>query len=567
MKNVIRYILLISILSLTDATSLKAQYYSVNFDYQTIAAMVASFAAEAGTEELNQQTTAQIADSYGYSEVATAGIYASKLLDRNALKSVNGFANADENYYYTKIYRLVANKIIPRTIKVTQKLVKEPSTAIYWGSHLMKAMEDTKSLCNQFSALCTNSKLSFSDINFLEFAGTLSDAFNLQQFGDFASLFDSMSDIGKNFTTKNIENEFDNLQNMAVGLASAGSSDVSNLFSSSAFNSTFLQNVSKITATADKYSNMWSALQKSANNTIKSITDGDIVDISSILTTSNGNSSAWISAYSSSSDAQYYKQKVYIYCGSETYYEDTYDSYSMDWNNFMDVMNAKLKDANSNDEGKTYHIGYGTKQYYTASNVRKLNGANLANFVTKCSGSGKLIDGSFQYKCGKCGKTPSEHTKQCSMSTSLTDCSVSYAELDKGISDTQAQMDNIQQQIDALNARNAEILKEMASLSISSSEYKSLQTEYQSNRSKITTLQQQYDALSVTLAGYKSAKQEAIDFENSQTDDQDRIPSVMLELQKNFSLEWTEDGHWEGYTFVRKATMKGLKSTINASSG
>lgn len=66
--------------------TIKAQYYSVNYDYQTIAAMVATYGAEAGTEGMTKQNTSNIAESYGYSEVATAGIFASKLLDRNALK-------------------------------------------------------------------------------------------------------------------------------------------------------------------------------------------------------------------------------------------------------------------------------------------------------------------------------------------------------------------------------------------------------------------------------------------------------------------------------------------------
>lgn len=673
MKNVIKNILLISILTLVDVTSVRAQYYSVNFDYATIAAMTAGFATEAGTELLHRENTSKIAESYSYSEVATAGIFASKLLDRNALKSTSGFGDPDENYYYRKIYRLVANKIIPRTVKVTEKLVRDPSTAIFWGSHLLKVMADTKSLCNQFSAVCTNSTLKFEDINFLEFAGTLQNVFNLQNLTDFVSFFDNIANIGQNFSTENIENEFDNLQNLAVGLAGAGSEGVTDLFNGSAFSGTFMDNVGKIVQKVDSCSTMWNQLQGNASSVIGQLTSGDMEDISALFTTSNGGDNSWISHYMTNSDAQYYKQRVYIYhtdsgsetlckyepptdndailygdhytrfptdqqyyymsdaernqalqnsynhagwsqamvdeknrsndgysyymstwshgysCyhtrngnfngyyaysiaysvtvtrswyNTETYYEDVYDSYSMDWNTFMNVMNAKLQEANQNDQGKVFRIGYGNKQYYTASNERKLKGATQANFVTQCESNGKIIDGSFQYKCSGCGGSPNEHTKRCSMATSLQNNDFDYEEINRAITETEQQMTQKQSQINAYNTRNREILNQLGKLSISSDEYRQLQTEYQTNRNEINALQAEYDALNENLQGYKNAKQEAIDFENSQTDSHSRIPSVMHELQKNFSLEWLEEGHWEGYTYVRKANMKGLKSVV-----
>lgn len=667
MKNVILNILLALVLTLVDVTSLKAQYYSVNFDYKTIAAMVEGYAAQSGTELLYRENTNQIADAYSYSEVATAGIYASKLLDRNALKSANGFGDPDENYYYRKIYGLVANKIIPRTVKVTEKLVRDPGTALFWGSHLVRAMADTRSLCNQFSAVCTNSTLNFDAINFLEFAGTLQKVFNLQGNTDYIALFENLANIGLNFSTENIESEFDNLQNMAVGLANAGSSDISSLFNGSSFNGTFLDNVGKITDMADKYSTMWNALEGTATSTLNELTSGDLSDISRLFTTSSSGSSSWISAYTTNSNSTYYKQRVYIreagsdteivcsyrppvdmesYARSDQYYrvrtsrelydlmqsednpalqnsyrhagwsnqtvaqrnasddgytysmtvssnvssynnngstgfaiaysitvtrkrnqsqvlyEDTFDSYSMDWNTFMSIMQAKLDDANRNGEGKRYQIAYDDRIYYTASDERKLKGATQANFVTQCESSGKIIDGTFQYKCENCGGSPNAHTRQCSMATTLLNNGFSYEEINKAIAETEDKISEVQSMITQLNKRNRDILKELGSLSITTDEYKALQTEYQANRSHVTTLQKELDTLNSNLEGYKKARQEAADYENSQTDSEQRIPSVMHELQGNFSLEWLEEGHWEGYTFVRRANMKGLKAIV-----
>ena len=59
MKYALRNIFLITLLALGDVTSLKAQY-SVNYDYQTIAAMVSGYATQAGTEVLHQNNVSKI---------------------------------------------------------------------------------------------------------------------------------------------------------------------------------------------------------------------------------------------------------------------------------------------------------------------------------------------------------------------------------------------------------------------------------------------------------------------------------------------------------------------------
>lgn len=665
MTRCIRCLILFCLLTLAGNHLVRAQYNSTNYDYATIAAMVSGYGAEAGIEMMYQQNTSKIAESYSYSEVATAGIFASKLLDRNALKSSSGFGNPDENYYYRKIYRLVANKIIPRTISVTEKLIKDPSTAIYWGSHLLRVMADTKSLCQQFSTVVTNSTLDFNDIPFLAFNATLQQVFDLQTLGNIRNTLENLANIGGNFTTENIENEFDNLQNLAVGLAGAGSSSIESIISGSAFEGTFKDNVSQIHQLVENNTTMWNNFSAVANSTLSSFTNANLDDITAIITTNHGDTDGWISSYSSGSDSQYYKQRVYIYnidSGSETifsymppfdeksikygdhwyrintstpdfypnasqreaalqnseahagwsrskveqmnrlndgyaysidywsssrtfsnsnqyvkayayeiyvtrtwhnkdiYYEEVFDSYSMDWNTFVNKMNAILKDANSNEQGKVYSITYDKKYYYTASNARKIAGATQANFITKCEGSGKIADGSIQYKCSYCGRSPNEHTKQCSMVTSLHDNDFDFQEINKAIDCKQNELDAIQRQIDALNAENRSLITQINNAT--AEEAISLRAKYNENRNLISDLQKQYDSINQELTDLKSAKQEATEFENSQTDDTNRIPDIMHNLQTNFQLEWIDEGHWEGFTFVRQANMRNLKSVV-----
>lgn len=652
-------------IALTGVLPVRAQYYSVNYDYATIGAMVAAFGTEAATEALHQQNTSKILDSYTSAEVATAGIFASKLLDRNALKSASGFNTPDENYYYNKIYRIVANKVIPRTISVTQKLLRDPVTAIHWGPHLLRVMTDTKSLCQQFSAVVTNSELNFNDVPFLEFTQTIQNVINLTGIGnvDFMSFFDNLGNIGSQFTASNLETEFGNLENLAVGLAGAGGNNENG----SLFNDTFQGNVGQISGMVSGQASMFDQFANTAGNTINGLLSSNMGDLSNVLTSTVGGDNSWISQYNNSSNSQYYTQRVYIYhtdsgseqiakytpptddnsilygdhwyridttdpnfypdanqrevalqnseahagwsrnkvnqmnqthdgynysisywssayilsrsksgqyakayayeitvnrswYNTETYYEETFDSYSQNWTVFMNAMNARLEEANRNEEGERFYIGYDSKRYYQATDARKVAGASSATFTLTCHSDGKIAEGNIQYKCSRCGGSPNEHTKQCSMATSLSGGDFDYSEINNAIADTERQMQDVQRQIDALNSRNKDILSQLSK--VSNEEATALRNEYSQNRQKIQDLQSQYDQLNETLNGYKNAKAEAQQFESTQTDSSNRIPSVMLNLRNNFQLEWLEEGHWEGFTFVRKANMRNMKSEV-----
>ena len=79
-----RYLLIITLMYCALAP-VKAQYYSVNFDTKTVAAMSAAFNTEAATEMYYAEQLAKIRKSYQAAEVAAAGIFAGKYLDSKAL--------------------------------------------------------------------------------------------------------------------------------------------------------------------------------------------------------------------------------------------------------------------------------------------------------------------------------------------------------------------------------------------------------------------------------------------------------------------------------------------------
>ena len=134
-----------------------AQYYSVNYDARTVAAMAAAFGTEAVAESYYREQVDDILKHYTAAEVAAAGIFSSKFLEHKALSDLGIWCSSTENYYYRRIYHMVAEKIMPKIWVVAKLMLRSPQTAIHWGSYLMKVCDDTKSLCMQFESVVTNS--------------------------------------------------------------------------------------------------------------------------------------------------------------------------------------------------------------------------------------------------------------------------------------------------------------------------------------------------------------------------------------------------------------------------
>ena len=239
----------------------KAQYYSINVDYGTMAAMSEAFTTEAAMEALHNENLQKIYDSYKAAEVASAGIFSSKYLDRKALTNLNLWDDRQENYYYNRIYKIVSRRIIPKMIVCAQLMIEDPSTAIYWGSYLLKTCDDVKSLCQQFENIVTNSTLSFNDIAFLEISEELKAVFNLANLGgiDWKELFEHLGDdIEGAFTEENLKADLDNLIGKGVGLANAGfSNGVNQLLQGTSFGGTSMEKVGSVLTLADNVRSMY----------------------------------------------------------------------------------------------------------------------------------------------------------------------------------------------------------------------------------------------------------------------------------------------------------------------
>lgn len=686
-------VIIILILTLAGLFPVRAQYYSINVDYGTMAAMSEAFTTEAAMEALHNENLQKIHDSYKAAELASAGIFSSKYLDRKALTSLNLWDDRRENYYYNRIYKIVSRRIIPKMVICAQLMVEDPSTALYWGSYLLKTTEDVKSLCQQFENIVTNSTLSFNDIAFLEISENLKAIFNLANLGgiDWKELLEHLGDdIEGAFTEDNLKDDLDNLINKGVGMAQAGfSNGVDQLLQGTNFGGTFMEKLGSVITLADNIKSMYDQYKDlSATQVITAVIGQD--NINSLFKLSDYNLTRWIDDYASAAQGSYYTQRVYIYrsdAGSEilcnyyppmdensilygaewyrinttdpyftpstaqyetalhnseghagwsrdrvsqlnagndgnTYtmnqsclsytlrksksgqygkayaysiqvtkswnvreevYEEVFDSYSMDWNTFMAQMNARLAQYNANGDHQeigspedldeyiathpsesnyTYYIGYDERSYYQAANAQRVAGAASATFSITCHEGGLLGKGSTTYKCGDCGSSPSSHTKQCSMYTTLSQSSsFDTSGLQSQLTQLQQEAASLQGQIDVLNKENSDILRQM-SQAATTEEYYQFQATYNTNREKIKELQAQLDAVNLKITETRNAIAEAEEGESAETDDYNRIPQLMKTMEDAYGINWTDNGSWTGYTFIRNGTVGSVKGTV-----
>ena len=308
-----RILLILSFVVCVLATA-NAQYYSVNFDKKTVAAMATAFGTEYAAEAYYDQQVAEILKHYNAAEVASAGIFAGKFLERKALTDLGLWNSSTENYYYQRIYYMVADKIMPKIWTVAKMMINSPQTALYWGSYLVKTCDDTKNLCMQFESVVTNSTLTFSDIQFLEINKEIAAIFKLSEIGgvDWKAMLDDIAKVPGNFTKENLKADIDNLYKMGASLASSGLSNIGNaLLQKNSFNDLFNGKVSKIVDIYENYSSLFESLDNSVSNTLLSMIGGKD-NVAKLFNISDYNLTSWMTDYMDETNGNYYTQRWYI---------------------------------------------------------------------------------------------------------------------------------------------------------------------------------------------------------------------------------------------------------------
>ncbi len=649
-------------------TSKAYVWYSVNIDRKTVAEMVAAYGAVTTSEMYYNEQVKAILDRYSAAEVAAAGIFMSKYLDRKARTDLGIWASSTENYYYRRIYSLVSAKIMPKTWTVAQMMLHSPQTALYWGSYIFKICMEVESLCMQFESIVTNSSLSFKDIVFLQIAPEFQAIFALAHSGDidWKRFFDDLGKIDSHFTKENLKADIDNLYQMGVGIANAGAGNMMNaILGGSSFNDIVNGNIAAIANAAESSYRFYKALDNNMKGTVLSMLGGP-ENIARLFSIDSYNMTSWMTDYLRETMGQYYTQRWYIYrrdsgtevlcnyypptddnsilygsewtrfnttdanfypnasqteqilSNSENYagwsrarirtlnnsndgynyyisssrqayilskkskqyakayaysiyayrtwnwteevYEDVFDSYSMDLATFQKLMNARLSEYNDNENGYVYYIGYDAKNYYNATDESKLQGTESVIISVTCHDGFTLGQGNSQYKCKKCGSSVNSHTKDCAMSTTLTDGGFDTSDLDALENDYLARIASAQREIDRLTTENRTLARQIALASPEQAAI--LRQQYNDNKDRIDELNKEITELNGKLADVRSAKEEAAAAEDAQTDDYYRIPAIMNDCRTAYDLNWTDNGYWSGNSFVRHATSGSMNAQL-----
>ncbi|KAA4738722.1 hypothetical protein F3B47_18040 [Bacteroides fragilis] len=659
------------VLALTFVQRIHAQYYSVNYDARTVAAMAAAFGTEALAESYYREQVDDILKHYTAAEVAAAGIFASKFLEHKALSDLGIWSSNTENYYYRRIYHMVAEKIMPKIWVVAKLMLRSPQTAIHWGSYLVKVCDDTKNLCMQFESIVTNSSLSFKDIAFLEINREVAALLNLSELGGirWKQLMDNLARVPENFTKEHLAGDLDKLYEMGVGLATSGVENLGDaLLQTSAFHDLIGGKISEIGNLYDHYGDLFEQAENGVGGLLLDVVGG-ADNVAGLFDFGNYDLTSWMTDYLDEGMGNYYTQRWYIarreqgsvalcdyypptddnsilngsawtrfqtgdanfypnasqreqtLANSEhhagwsrsrvqqlngsndgnTYnisyrmqsyiikkgkkqtkkayayeihvtqswnretvvYEEVFDSYSMDLNTFKAQLNARLSEFNDNEEGYVYYIASDGRNYYQATDAGKLQGCESVTISVTCSDGATLGQGSTQYKCRKCGSSLNAHSKECVMQTTVTENELDFSELDAQIQEADSRVAALESQVTTLERENEDLLKKIAGASVEdAARYRQ---QYNANRKRIEELESELTAWRKKQQDYKAAREEAAGDNSVPTDDYYRLPAIMQDCRAAYSLKWKDGGTWNGYTFVRKATMPNINGEITFS--
>ena len=149
------------------------------------------------------------------------------------------------------------------------------------------------------------------------------------------------------------------------------------------------------------------------------------------------------------------------------------------------------------------------------------------------------------------------------MQTTVTENELDFSELDALIQEADSRVSALESQVATLERENEDLLKKIAGASVEdAARYRQ---QYNANRKQIEELESELAAWRKKQQDYKAAREEAAGDNSVPTDDYYRLPAIMQDCRAAYSLTWKDGGSWNGYTFVRKATMPNINGEITFS--
>ena len=114
----------------------------------------------------------------------------------------------------------------------------------------------------------------------------------------------------------------------------------------------------------------------------------------------------------------------------------------------------------------------------------------------------------------------------------------------------------LQKELDELNKEYDQIRRKLNSAT-TTEERDKYREQLNKIQETIKEKQLKYDGLRHSITSVEQAIIEAEEGEQVQTDDYNRIPQIMKSMKSAYEIAWSEEGHWEGDSFIRKGTMGG----------
>lgn len=365
-------------------------WVSVNIDQKTIEAMTEGYAEELAAELLNEQSISKILDHYTSAEVATAGIFASKWLDRQAMKNVGPFGSAQENYYYVRIWNMVKMRIMPKIWDVASLMIQYPERAIYWGPFLFKVCEDTRQLCMTFSSVVTNCRITFQDIVFYTISDDLKDLFDLTKLGtvDWKNLWEKLGDFGSGLTKEDLLEDLEGLMQAGSSIASAGGAVLNDAWmNASKAGNVFSMKPAEIIELYDEFKELYEVFNNPMlikDMVMEKLLTTDSLGVARLLTPAGYNLTSYVSDYLQELQGRYYTQRWYIRpvasAASEIVYRYEPSSYSNSAkyrsDEYVRLLNWNLSQASSPEFLESVLVNSENHAYWSRAKVAQMNATN-----------------------------------------------------------------------------------------------------------------------------------------------------------------------------------------------
>lgn len=571
----VRYIL-VMLLLLVPRASEAGVISDVYFDPQTSALLETTFATQLLQEKKAGEYLDDILTSYGKANLAISGIFLSKHLERKALHEAGILGvPGQENYYYQHIYKLVYSRIIPQILRCGVLLIDHIDQAYIWGPQLYLICEDVRQLCAQFSAVCSNGTLTFN-FSFPQIADEVLEIVGLKDLSkvDWKDFYDSLSTIPADADSlyEDFKSDIDDLYQAGSSLFSAGTHAAGDLWNGGGKVGKLFQG--KPSEIKSKIDSLKAFFEETTNKYQIKEKIGDFmgeIDSMTVYTKlfkfQGCDPAKYIADFSQDNrKGTYVRERWYITDGVNEVYEEWFDSYTMEKESFKERMENKLKEYNDPDASfwsSRYYLAQDQRREYQQTDELHMEGVSQAIFTVYCDDGGNMHEGSYTFKVNPHHNPLNEDSKKYAMATELdpntTGSSDRTAASDK-VSYWTGEYDKYSSQYDALDEKinDLYVLYNNGQMTYEGENISTLINDLSRER---RTAGWNRDEASDSLSVWEDAYQELLD---DLVDDGDifRIPHIMNMYEGLFNLKWLDSGHWEGYTWVRKAYVPSADANV-----